>query len=449
MGREFGERNQGAIVEIVLPPEALVVLAGPSGCGKTTFAAQHWGETQVLSSDRLRAWLSDDESDQSVSGMAFQVLYDLIGRRLGLRRLTVVDSTALSVQTRHDLLQLGQRHQVPVVLLVLVADAALCLERDRKRTRRVGPIVIHRQIALLKETLQRAPQEGFDRVYQVDARQIEQVRIGYESHPVDRREEHGPFDIIGDVHGCADELDELLERLGYGPRGEDDPTWPHPGGRKAVFLGDLTDRGPASVRVLRRVWPMVRAGTALYVPGNHCNKLMRQLKGNRVRVGHGLDVTLAELKALPPAESRDLSEQTKVLIMTAPPYLWLDEGRLVVTHAGIKEAMIGQVTERIRAFCLYGDVSGALDEKGFPVRGDWAQNYKGAAAVVYGHTVRPEAVWVHNTINIDQGCVFGGQLTALQWPERTLVQVSARRAYASLDTPDLDPAPAGNVLLDA
>ena len=425
-----------------MPPEALVVLAGPAACGKSTLAARHFVETQVVSSDRLRAWLTDDENDQSVSGMAFQMLYDLVGKRLGLRRLTVVDSTALSAQTRHDLLQLGRRNDVPVVLLVLVADAALCLERDRRRERRVGPIVIHRQIALLKETLQRAPEEGFDRIYQVDARQIEQVQIRYEQHPVDRREEHGPFDIIGDIHGCAEELTALLERLGYGPRSAEDPSWYHPQGRKAIFLGDLTDRGPASVPVLRRVLAMVRAGTALYVPGNHCNKLMRHLKGNRVRVGHGLEQTLAEFAALPAGERRELADATRELIATAPPYLWLDGAQLVVTHAGIKEWMIGQVTERIRVFCLYGDVSGALDERGFPVRRDWAQDYRGSAAVIYGHTVHPEAVWVNNTINIDQGCVFGGQLTALRWPERTIVQEPARRAYAQADTPDLDPATA-------
>jgi protein phosphatase len=268
------------------------------------------------------------------------------------------------------------------------------------------------------------------------------VQIRYEQHPVDRREEHGPFDIIGDIHGCAEELTALLERLGYGPRSAEDPSWYHPQGRKAIFLGDLTDRGPASVPVLRRVLAMVRAGTALYVPGNHCNKLMRHLKGNRVRVGHGLEQTLAEFAALPAGERRELADATREMIATAPPYLWLDGGQLVVTHAGIKEWMIGQVTERIRVFCLYGDVSGALDERGFPVRRDWAQDYRGSAAVVYGHTVHPEAVWVNNTINIDQGCVFGGQLTALRWPERTIVQEPARRAYAQADTPDLDPATA-------
>jgi protein phosphatase len=421
--------------EIVLPPEALVVLAGPAACGKSTLAARHFAETQVVSSDRLRAWLTDDETDQSVSGAAFQLLYDLVGKRLALRRLTVVDSTALSTQTRKDLLQLGRSNHVPVVLLVLVADAALCLERDRKRARQVGPLVIGRQIKMLHDTLQRAPQEGFDQVYQVDARNIAQVQIRYEPPAVDRRADHGPFDIIGDVHGCADELTALLERLGYGPRREDG-VWHHAGGRRAVFLGDLTDRGPASVAVLRRVWPMVRTGTALYVPGNHCNKLMRYLKGNRVRVGHGLEKTIAEFDALPPRERKSLAETTVELIATAPPYLWLDEGALVVTHAGIKAGMIGQVTERIRAFCLYGDVSGALDERGFPVRREWAADYRGEAAVVYGHAVHPVTEWVNNTINIDQGCVFGGELTALQWPERTLVQVPARRAYADRDTPD-------------
>jgi protein phosphatase len=373
--------------------------------------------------------------------MAFQLLYDLVDKRLTLRRLTVVDSTALSAQTRRDLLRLGHRHQVPVVFLVLVADAALCLARDRQRPRHVGPLVIYRQVALLQEALKRVPQEGFDRVYTVDAADTSQVQILYDPPPVDLHHEHGPFDIIGDIHGCYDELTALLEQLGYEPRGADDPTWHHPGGRLAVFLGVLTDRGPASVAVLRRVLPMVRAGTALYVPGNHCNKLLRHLKGNRVRVGHGLEKTLAEIEALPVRERRDLIELTKTTIMTAPPYLILDDGQLVVTHAGIKEWMIGKVTKRIRDFCLYGDVSGALDERGLPVRRDWAQDYRGSASIVYGHTVHPTAEWINHTLNIDQGCVFGGQLTALQWPERTLVQVPARRAYAQADSPDLDPAP--------
>jgi protein phosphatase len=425
---------------ITLPREAPVVLAGPSGSGKSTFARQHFGPTQIVSSDTMRALISDDEADQHVSGLAFQLLYDLVDKRLSLRRLTVVDSTALSAATRRDLHRIAERHHMPVVLLVFVADAALCLARDRQRTRQVGSVVIARQMAALEDTLRRAPQEGFAAIYPLDAKDTSQVQIQYERAGVDLSGLAGPFDIIGDVHGCYEELVALLEQLGYGPQQGDDGVWRHPAGRQAVFLGDLTDRGPASVPVLRLVIPMVQAGTAVYTPGNHCNKLMRYLLGRKVRVAHGLAQTLAEFDALPPDERAALVAATQRLIQTAPPYLILDGGRLVVAHAGIKDWMIGEVSRRIQDFCLYGDPTGENDEYGHPIRRDWALQYRGSAAVIYGHTVVPEPVWINNTLNIDQGCVFGGQLTALRWPERTIVQVPARRVYTDHDAPDVDAA---------
>jgi protein phosphatase len=428
---------------IVLPPLALVVLAGPAGCGKSTFAARHFGETQVVSSDRMRAWVSDDAADQSVSGLAFPLLYSLVDKRLAWGRLTVVDSTALTAQARADLRHIGRRHGVPVVLVLFVADAALCRARDRQRGRRVGAAVIKQHLTLLRETLERAPQEGFDAIYMVDAEHGDKVQVRYAGVDVDRSDLPGPFDIVGDVHGCVDELTELLETLGYGPDPADG-TWRHPAGRTAVFLGDLTDRGPGSVAVLRRVLPMVAAGAALFTPGNHDNKLMRYLLGRKVRVGHGLGRTIAELDALPPDERVRLADATCRLIADAPIYLILNDWRLVVAHAGIKEWMIGQVSERVKSFCLYGDVVGETDAQGFPIRRDWAREYQGAAAVVYGHTVVPRPEWVNNTINIDQGCVFGGALTALRWPEREIVQVGARAVYFERDTPDLEPIAAAS-----
>jgi protein phosphatase len=430
------------VTTITLPQEALVVLAGPAACGKSTFAGRHFAATQVVSSDRLRGLISDDDADQTVSRMAFHLLYELVGMRLALRRLTVVDSTALGAQTRRDLLYMGQRYHMPVVLVLFIADAALCRERDRHRSRRVGLTTIERQLMMLQEAVHRVPHEGFDRVFMVDARHNDQVQVRYEGSPVDRGDVPGPFDIIGDIHGCYDELTTLLGDLGYSPDHRADGVWSHPAGRAAVFLGDLTDRGPASVPVLRLVSAMVQAGCALYTPGNHDNKLLRYLQGRKVRVGHGLEQTVRELNALPPAQRAALVEATVHLIQDAPMYLVLDDWRLVVTHAGIQAWMIVQVSPRIQSFCLYGDVSGETDEQGFPIRRDWARDYRGPAAVVYGHSVTPEPLWVNNTINIDQGCVFGGALSALRWPEREIMQVPAHRVYFTRDTPDLDPTPA-------
>ncbi len=252
----------------------------------------------------------------------------------------------------------------------------------------------------------------------------------------DRRSLAGPFDIIGDVHGCADELEILLGELGYvvSWRGSGEGrsvsiTAPH--ARKLIFVGDLTDRGPRSADVLRLVMSAVEDGVALSVQGNHDNKLMRWLRGSNVSTSHGLQGTIDELMA----ESGSFRENVEAFLSRMPPYLWLDGGKLVVVHAGLREAMIGRDKPSIRAFGLYGATTGEKDAFGLPVRLDWARDYTGKAAIVYGHTPKLAAVWVNNTICIDTGCAFGGKLTVLRWPERQLVDVPAARAYAELVRP--------------
>ena len=235
----------------------------------------------------------------------------------------------------------------------------------------------------------------------------------------------GPFDIIGDVHGCHVELVSLLERLGYR---HDDDAFFHPEGRRAVFLGDLPNRGPANVAVLRTVAAMVRRGSALYTPGNHCLKLRRVLTGDRSNPKGATLTTLAELEALEPAEREKAVAGFLSLCEEAPPYLILDAGRLVVAHAGIEAGMIGEVSEAILRFVREGEVTGRTPE-GRPIRRDWAADYRGDALVVYGHTPRPQARFVNNTVNIDQGCVYGGSLTALRYPEREIVSVHSLRAW--------------------
>lgn len=427
-------------IEIKLPHLAVLVLAGPAGTGKSTFATRHFLPTQVVSSDRIRGWISDDESDQSVSGPAFELLHDLLTKRLAAGRLTVVDSTALAAQARRELLRDAHRYNVPTILILFRGDRELCLARDAQRARQVGVAVIDRQLQQLDETLRRMAGEGFDRIYILEPGDVDRVQISYEPLPGDLRSLHGPFDIIGDIHGCAAELRALLDRLGYAPDAAG--AWHHPQGRRFVSLGDLTDRGPDSVGVLRLLIASVSAGAALYAPGNHCNKLMRYLLGHKVKVAHGLAKTITEIDALRPPDRQELVRATSRMIMDAPPYLVLDDQKLVVAHAGIKEWMIGQMSRRIRDFTLYGDVSGDVDEHGFPIRRNWATEYRGPYTIVYGHTVVPEPVWVNNTLNIDQGCVFGGRLTCLRWPEREIVQVQAAQAYDPHDTPDLDGASA-------
>lgn len=243
-----------------------------------------------------------------------------------------------------------------------------------------------------------------------------------------RHDELGPFDIIGDVHGCYDEMIELLGLLGYQP--DDTSAMRHPRGRRVVFVGDLVDRGPKVVEAVTLARRMVEAGQGFCVPGNHDNKLLRYLRGRNVQVNHGLDASIAQIEALPASDRADWIADYERFIGGLGTHLILDEGQLVVAHAGIREPDHGRDSPRIRAFTLYGIPTGEHDENGLPIRLNWAADYTGAATVVYGHTPIAEPVWQNNTVNIDTGCVFGGSLTALRWSERTTFSVPARQVYA-------------------
>jgi protein phosphatase len=249
----------------------------------------------------------------------------------------------------------------------------------------------------------------------------------------DWRDVHGPFDIIGDVHGCADELIALLGELGYSVRleGTGDSRralTTAPKGRRAFFVGDLVDRGPNSPDVLRIVMDMAERGQAFSVIGNHDDKFRRFLKGRDVKLAHGLERTVEQYVG----EGEALRTRTLAFLETLPSHAWVDDGRLAVAHAGVRENMLGRNSPRVHDFALYGDTSGSVDAAGLPERFNWAADYHGKTTVVYGHTPVAEPEWVNNTVCIDTGCVFGGQLSALRWPERELVSVPARGTYAPL-----------------
>jgi polynucleotide kinase-phosphatase len=170
---------------------------------------------------------------------------------------------------------------------------------------------------------------------------------------------------------------------------------------------------------------MVAAGTALCVSGNHEAKLVRALKGKQVTVSHGLAESLAQLGG----EPDDFRSRALTFMESLISHYVLDDGRLVAAHAGLKETYHGRSSGRVRSFALYGDTTGETDEYGLPVRYPWAQDYRGQAAVVYGHTPVPKAEWVNNTICLDTGVVFGGSLTALRYPEREIISVPAEQEW--------------------
>jgi protein phosphatase len=427
---------------ISIPNLSLVVLIGASGSGKSTFARKHFKPTEVLSSDFCRALVADDENDLSATEAAFEVLHYVAAKRLAAGRLTVVDATNVQPDARKPLITLARRYHVLPVAIVLDVPEKVCLARNAARTdRTVPPRAIRQHVQQLRRIVGGLEREGFRYVLHLRGdREIDAVQI--ERYPLwtDQRGEHGPFDIIGDVHGCCDELEELLGRLGYA-RNESDVFF-HPDGRRVVFLGDFVDRGPRIVDALKLVMAMRAAGSALCVPGNHDAKLLRKLRGRNVQITHGLDKTLAELDALPDEERETFKEKVAAFLDSLVSHYVLDDGKLVVAHAGMKEEMQGRASGAVRDFALYGETTGETDEFGLPVRHHWAAEYRGHAIVVYGHTPVPEPEWLNRTINIDTGCVFGGKLTALRYPEKEIVSVPAQKMYAQPLRPfQAQPAP--------
>ncbi|HEY8599474.1 MAG TPA: polynucleotide kinase-phosphatase [Thermomicrobiales bacterium] len=436
-------------MNLTIPNLSLVVLIGASGSGKSTFARTHFRPTEILSSDFYRGLVADDENDQGATSDAFDVLHYIGTKRLAAGRLTVVDATNVQPEARRALLALAKEHDVLPVAIVLDLPGHLCQERNRERPeRQFGPHVVRNHVRLLRQSLRHLKREGFRYIYTLRSpEEIAAATVVRQPLWTDRRHEAGPFDIIGDVHGCFTELVALLGRLGYaitreiGVDGEATYAVVPPPGRKAVFLGDLGDRGPDTPGVYRLVMGMVEAGIALCVPGNHDVKLLRKLGGRDVQITHGLGETLAQLDN----ESAAFRSRIAAFLDRLVGHYVLAGGALVVAHAGMKEHYQGRGSARVREFALYGETTGETDEFGLPVRYDWAAEYRGRAAVVYGHTPTPHAEWLNNTINIDTGCVFGGALTALRWPERELVATPATRTWAEPARPFLptvDPAPA-------
>ncbi|WP_406161098.1 polynucleotide kinase-phosphatase [Streptomyces sp. NBC_00882] len=414
---------------------SLVVLVGASGSGKSTFARRHFKPTEVISSDFCRGLVSDDENDQGATKDAFDVLHYIAGKRLAAGRRTVVDATSVQEDSRRQLIDLAKKYDVLPIAIVLDVPEEVCAERNAARTDRADmPIrVIKRHIRELRRSIRRLEREGFRKVHVLrGVADVENATVVTEKRFNDLTHLTGPFDIVGDIHGCASELESLLGKLGY-------VDGVHPEGRTAVFVGDLVDRGPDSPGVLRRVMSMVKSGNALCVPGNHENKYGRYLKGRKVQHTHGLAETIEQMESV----SDEFRSEVREFIDGLVSHYVLDGGRLVVCHAGLPEKYHGRTSGRVRSHALYGDTTGETDEFGLPVRYPWAEDYRGRAAVVYGHTPVPEATWLNNTICLDTGAVFGGKLTALRWPERELVDVPAERVWYEPTKPLKSEAPGG------
>lgn len=420
---------------IHVPGLSLVVLIGASSSGKSTFARKHFKPTEIVSSDQCRGIVSDDENSLSASNDAFDLARYIVAKRLKNGLLTVVDATNVQESARKDWIKLAREYHVLPVAIVVNTPEKICSQRSKVRPDRdLGPHVIPHQISQLRRSLRYLKGEGFRQIFELSVEDTDNIK-GIIRDPLynDKKTVHGPFDIIGDIHGCVDELVLLLQKLGYQ---KENDNWVHPEGRKPIFLGDLVDRGPDSPGVLKLIMPMVKTGLAWCVPGNHDDKLKRWLTGKQVHVRHGLEVTVAQLAG----ESDEFRKEIVQFVDGLISHYVFDDGKLVVAHAGMKESMQGRGSGAVREFALYGETTGETDEFGLPIRYNWAAEYKGKAMVVYGHTPVPEPQWLNNTIDIDTGCVFGGKLTALRYPEKELVSVPAAKVYSEPVRP-LAPAP--------
>ncbi len=423
--------SRASAMHLEIPDFALVVLIGATGSGKSTFARRWFRSTEVISSDYARGLVSDDENDQAVSADAFDLVRAIAEKRLKHRRLTVIDATNVRAPDRKVWIEIARRWHALPVALVLDPGLSVCIARNKERPdRNFGPGVPQRMISEIRRGLRGLQREGFRQVWTLSsAEAIDDAIVDRRPLWTDRRDVDGPLDIIGDVHGCADELERLLEQAGYALTWENGESGRRvvirsDAGRRLVFVGDLVDRGPRSPDVVRIAMAAVEAG-GFVVQGNHDNKLQRWLEGRKVKVAHGLQESINQFEK----EPASFRLQSKDFLYDLRSHYWLDGGRLAVAHAGIKEDMIGRGSPAVRDFALYGETSGETDEYGLPVRYDWASDYRGSAAVVYGHTPVTEAEWVGNTMCIDTGCVFGGRLTALRWPERETISVDAARTY--------------------
>lgn len=435
-------------MEITVPQLSLVLLVGVSGSGKSSFAKKHFEKYEIVSSDECRGIVSNDENSLDATQDAFELVHYIIAKRLKQGLLTVVDATNVQADGRKKLIQLAHDYHTLPVAIVLDLPEKVCQKRNEERSdRNFGNHVIRNQKQQLKRSLRGLKREGFRKIYTLKSvEEVDAVQgIIREKLYNDKKDITGPFDIIGDIHGCYEELIMLLEELDYQLIKATDNSKnyglsvSHPENRKVIFLGDLVDRGPASPAVLKLVMSMVQSGIAFCVPGNHDLKLQKKLKGKNVNIAHGLAETLEQLEK----ETPEFIEEVKEFLYSLISHYIFDDGNLVVAHAGIKEEMQGRGSAAVRAFCLYGETTGEIDEFGLPVRYNWASEYRGKAKVIYGHTPIPEPEWLNRTLNIDTGCVFGGKLTALRYPEEILVSVPAQKVYCEpvrplqTETPEL------------
>jgi polynucleotide kinase-phosphatase len=442
---------------IHLPHAGIVLLVGPSNTGKTTLLNQLIQEEQILgsevvSSDQFRVLVSDiefiswngrpkDESDalfneyQQISGAAFDAMDYVISKRCQLNKLTFIDATHLREDEHDKYLQMGKKYHIPVIAMVLNISETELLRRDSERPFSRGRNRIKQQYQHFKNVLRFIKKKPYRRVYMLGEEELQVLNINRIENPLYIDVGNG-IDFIGDIHGCYDEFIEMLTQLGY--QENEEGYYIHPEGRKILSLGDVLSRGPKSIETLQFFQKHVSEGHAYMIDSNHGWKIARWLDGKDVKMAHGDENVAAEFEEYERINGSEAAEKLKgqikeLLLEAKSHYIVRKNGvnAVVAVHAGIKDHYIGKQSSRISDFCRYGDSEG-LDENGKPIRKDWSISHKSSELILWGHDPKPQPLLVNNTLNIDQGVVFGGSLTAYRYPERQFVSVKAKQDYANV-----------------
>lgn len=444
------------MMDIALPHAGIILLVGPSNSGKSTFLEQAVNKQEVLpseivSSDMFRSLVGDtdfidwknrpkDEADslfetyQDISKEAFVLMDAAIEARCRLNKHVFVDATHLYSEDRQKYVALAKKHHVPIVALVFDIPEAELVRRDEERQEPRGKRRVRQQFQAFKREKRFIKKERFMRTWTI--KETDEPALVRLPSPITRDIGAG-IDIIGDIHGCFDELIALLTELGYTEN--EAGLFLHPDGRTFVSIGDVMSRGPKSLETLQFFLTHTEQGLAGMIDSNHGWKIARWLDGRRVTLSHGDEKTAAEFEAYEAQhgaeKAQELKAAVKDMLLNAPShYVFAKNGvpTLVCTHAGIRDEFIGKQSAVISDFCRYGDTAG-FDADNKPIRNDWTVGHNTSLLIVWGHDPRPHPLIINNTINIDQGAVFGGALTAYRYPEGEFVSVDAEADHSGTD----------------
>ena len=448
-------------MQIHLPHAAIVLCIGPSNSGKSTFLQQLVAEgiisqTEIVSSDTCRMLVADQdfidftgtsqqeanllyEMYNAISIETFQMMEQMIIARAKLNRLTFVDATHLQADQREKYFKIAKQQHIPIYGIVFDTPLDILLARDANRKQPRGVNRVKQQARKFKDEKRFIKKEPYTRLYTVKDEQVEVIR---HASPLKIEVGNG-IDIIGDIHGCYDEMMVLIKRLGYVEQGG---LYIHPQGRRLLSVGDIMSRGPKSLATMRFWLTQIEAGLSYMTDSNHGWKIARWLEGHAVNLTHGDELVEQEFKLYEQEhgveETKNVKARFVKMLLNAPSHYILVEnglGKTIVTHAGIRDHYIGKTSPRIRDFCRYGEIIGESDT-GRPIRGDWFLQHQTSELIVWGHDPKVKPYKINNTINIDQGVVFGGELTAFRYPEQTFEAVKAYKNYTGHE---------GNPLLEA